>query len=172
MKPSPGFVADGHAHIYPGFDLRRWFEAGVAAAQHHGCPLVLFLTESTGCHYFAALRDRSPGAPEARPRGASLPGISDLDLQGFRVSPTTEDCSLAVSVTEAPKPLLFMVAGRQYVSRDGLEVLALGLPLASPLTHLEGPKRVSPGAHRASARGGCRRRAPMGLREVDGQAAP
>ena len=137
MKPSPGFVADGHAHIYPGFDLRRWFEAGVAAAQHHGCPLVLFLTESTGCHYFAALRDRSPGAPEARPRGASLPGISDLDLQGFRVSPTTEDCSLAVSVTEAPKPLLFMVAGRQYVSRDGLEVLALGLPLASPLTHLE-----------------------------------
>src|SRR5262245_18226862 len=136
MKPSSGFVADGHAHIYPDFDLRRWCEAGVAAAQHHGCPLVLFLTESTGCNYFAELRDRSPGAHEARPR-ASLPGISDLDLQGLRVSPRTEDCSLAVSVAEAPKPLLFMVAGRQYVSRDGLEVLALGLPLASPLTHLE-----------------------------------
>jgi hypothetical protein len=134
MKPSSGFVADGHAHIYPAFDLRRWFEAGVAVARHHGCPLVLFLTESTGCHYFVALRDRSPGAPGARP-SASLPGTPVL--RGFRVTPTTEDCSLAVSETEAPKPLLFIVAGRQYVSRDKLEVLALGLPPASPLTHLE-----------------------------------
>jgi len=135
-RPSSGFVADGHAHIYPVFDLRRWFEVGVAAAHDHGCPLVLFLTESTGCHYFDALRDRSLGSPGARP-SASLPGISDHLLRGFRVTPTTEDCSLAVSETEASEPLLFMVAGRQYVSRDKLEVLALGLSPASRLTHLE-----------------------------------
>jgi hypothetical protein len=136
IKPSSGFVVDGHAHIYPAFDLCRWLEVGVAAAHHHGCPLVLFLTESTGCHYFAALRDRALDTPGARP-SASLPGISDDLLRGFRVTLTTEDCSLAVSETTASEPLLFIVAGRQYVSRDELEVLALGLSPASQLTHLE-----------------------------------
>ena len=134
-RSSSGFVADGHAHIYPAFDLRRWFDAGLAVARNHGCPLVLFLTESSGCHYFAALRERW-GAPVARP-SATLPPISDHLWHRFRVTPTAEDCSLAVSETEASEPLLFMVAGRQYVSRDKLEVLALGLSPASELTHLE-----------------------------------
>ncbi len=127
-----GFVADGHVHFYSGFDSRRWLQVGVAAARRYGCPLVLFLTESHGCHYFAALCERAAGAPAA-PRT----GVSDPLLGGMRVTPTTEECSLALSGEEAPDPVLFIVAGRQFVSQEKLEVLALGLPHASPLTRFE-----------------------------------
>jgi hypothetical protein len=128
-------VADGHAHIYPAFDLRRWLEAGVAAARHHACPLILFLTESRGCHYFATLREHSTGA-WAPPPGAARPEVGG-PLRGFRVAPTAEDCSLAVFVGESAEASLYIVAGRQFVSVDRLEVLALGLPPASQLNHLE-----------------------------------
>lgn len=51
--------------------------------------------------------------------------------------PTAEDYSLAVTEREASEPVLFIVAGRQFVSREKLEVLALGLSPASPLTPLD-----------------------------------
>jgi len=70
------------------------------------------LAESTGCDAFAAL------------------AAGRLDAGPWRIEATAEP--VALRATRAGRPPLILIAGRQLVSRERLEVLALGL--ARPLS--------------------------------------
>jgi hypothetical protein len=112
----PLVVADAHVHIYDCFDLPRFLHAAAAhfavearrqgASRHRG---VLLLTESQGHDWFAQLAERG----RLERAGASAP---------WRVERTEEPESLhlVAGVSE-----LWLVAGRQVVAREDLEVLAL-----------------------------------------------
>jgi len=110
---------DGHVHIYDCFDLDIFFhsafenfskareEAGVAAA---GIDFLL-LTESTGCNFFAKLKTMADSGGEEHGRLWS-------------VQRTEERLSLLIVHQKYPEPLV-ITAGRQLVTREGLELSVL-----------------------------------------------
>ncbi len=114
-------AADAHVHVYPAFDAHRALAAldrglaRMAARRGRGAaPATIlragFLTETRSCSFFDQLR-----AGRAVPCGLSAeagPSPSELTLTGPGFGP------------------LILVAGRQIVTRDRLEVLALGLTAA------------------------------------------
>ncbi len=105
------FVADTHVHLYPCYDLDRAFRTLVANLSHlagrhrPGADLVAMLTERHDCHFFKALSSGTLHLP---------PDIS--------VVPTAEDEALSVTIGET---VLTLVAGRQIVSSERVEILAL-----------------------------------------------
>lgn len=106
------FLVDGHVHWYAGFGpglLDRAAGNLAAAAQDLAlapAAAVLLFTEGGREHAFADLR-----------RGRLAP-------PGWTVTPTGEDRALLA--TRAGHPPFVLVAGRQIVTAEGLEVLALG----------------------------------------------
>ncbi len=102
------FVADTHVHIYPAFDLSLFFEKAFAQlallgeADHR----LLFLTESAQCRFFWELKSGSQHLPPP-----------------FRLERTGDDHVLKVLRDEEQ---IFLVAGRQVVAAERLEILALG----------------------------------------------
>lgn len=105
------FAVDTHVHLYREYDATRLFRAAAAhaakAAQQAGIvleSLVLCLTEGSDA-----------GAFETLARGE----------RGVRCAPTGEPVALRVEGFGLP---IFMVRGRQIVSREGLETLAIGRP--------------------------------------------
>jgi len=108
-------VVDSHVHIHDCFDLSSFFNAAYNNFQAAGRDMqlnrfrgVLLLTESEGVTWFQKLWNAS----------ALTQAIE------WRVHQTQESCSLVVS-----HPLqreLIIIAGRQIVTREKLEVLALG----------------------------------------------
>lgn len=115
----PAFIlADAHVHIHPCFDLAAFLDTAVAnfarGARQVGVPGpyagCLLLTESAGAHRFRRLRE-----------GEEAGG-------GWTPEPTEEDCSLIVRniARNGGGERLFLIAGRQIVTREGIEVLALG----------------------------------------------
>jgi hypothetical protein len=118
-------IADGHVHLYPFYDLPRAVASLEGNLRRHGASGIPagFLSERSDCHVFEDLR-------EERLR---LPGID------FR--PAGEGC-LALLGDEGLRLLLF--AGRQIVTAERLEVLALtvdlpladGLPVSSVVEHV------------------------------------
>jgi hypothetical protein len=110
-------IADTHVHLYDGYDLDKAFssafanlgrlraEADPGAARP--CAFALFLAERHDCHAFERLRE------PAGQRG----------LTRHRIRETTDPAVLAVA--NQAGDVLFLVAGRQVVTRDRLEVLAL-----------------------------------------------
>lgn len=116
---SPGalarVVADTHVHLYPCYDLdlalsSLAFNLGRTAAGAHAA----FLAERRDCRAFAALRE---GAAGPLPRDA-----------GVRPHPDPG----AVVLTPAGAPPVYLFAGRQLVTAERVEVLALLLPDAPP----------------------------------------
>lgn len=112
-------LLDAHVHIHECFELpaflqhaRANFRAQAARSGHERAfDGVLMLTESAGCDRFADLQ-----------RGAkSSPG----HLDGWTVSATDELISLRLA--DAGGESLFVVRGRQVVTSERLEVLALGM---------------------------------------------
>lgn len=101
-------------HLYPCFDRVALLRAALARAGALGGPLCLLLCESSGHQAFRELC-------EGRAAGGAL-----------AVRPTSEAISLQVSEPGAAGSL-YLVAGRQFVSSEGVEVLALGLEPDSPL---------------------------------------
>ena len=137
-------VADTHVHVYRGYD--------VAAALHHGLRnltelarrcgadpaaedsagaeesnlvvgggplLVLFLVEAEGCDSFEALRQ----------------GRLKEQLPGWSVQAAGEDCAVWLEASETGAPeaeRLLLVAGRQLVTQERLEVLALATDAGLP----------------------------------------
>ncbi len=103
------FAVDTHVHLYGGHDAERLFHA---AARHAADAarridrilegLLLCLTEGADA-----------GAFEALARGD----------RGLRVAATGEPVSLRV---DGFTPPIFLIRGRQIVSREGLEALAIG----------------------------------------------
>jgi hypothetical protein len=107
-------LVDGHVHIHDCFDVPEFLDAAAAnlsaAAERLGLSRAsagcLLLVESQGVDQFARLAD-----------GTATTGA-------WRVSPTEEPVSL---IAHRPRALpIVLVAGRQIVSRERLEVLAIG----------------------------------------------
>ncbi|MGH7718278.1 MAG: hypothetical protein ACREON_05470 [Gemmatimonadaceae bacterium] len=116
VRPAKGSVlVDGHVHFHQGFDRLRFFDSAwhnfVAGAVRRAltAPLagMLCFTESSGAHAFDALR---------RLGGQTVAGA-------WTASPTGEEES--VLVMHADGQTVPVLAGRQIVTREGLEVLAL-----------------------------------------------
>jgi hypothetical protein len=132
---SGAWLVDGHVHIHPEFDRRRFFDAVAAnfaaAARRLSLPAttpgVLMLTESSGAHVFEEL---------AAAAGAEA-------VPGWSVSRTAEPLSLAM--TRSGGARVYLVSGRQIVTSDRLEVLALaardevpdGLPLETAVARVK-----------------------------------
>jgi hypothetical protein len=107
-------LIDSHVHLHDGFACGAFLDAAAAnfarAARRLGLQCVptgcLMLVESRGVNHFAALADGTA------PTGA------------WRIEPTDEPVSLVAHRNDrAP---VVVIAGRQIVCREGLEVLALG----------------------------------------------
>jgi hypothetical protein len=114
--------ADAHVHIYRCFDLVRWLDAARARAAALPGPLLLLLTESAGYDYFAALRASAEGSP---PRDAPRNLTAEV-VRAFPVAATREPVSLRAGGVH-------LVAGRQLVSSEAIEVLALAADPAAGL---------------------------------------
>ena len=110
--PSDCYLVDAHVHLHPGTDPGRVLAATArnmdAAARSFGWPTrspgMLMLTESAGIDAFAAL-------PES--------------AGDWRIEATTEPVS-RIAHPETPGAPIVIVSGRQIVTAEGLEVLALG----------------------------------------------
>ncbi|MCG8528637.1 MAG: hypothetical protein MI748_19825 [Opitutales bacterium] len=112
-------AVDGHVHIHPKFKLPEFFNAAVNNLKSN-CSvlndpepnqLVLFLTESKGTNVFKELKESASQKKEP-------------DAAAFEIIPTQESNSLVVNLPEGQK--LILIAGRQIVCAENLEVLALG----------------------------------------------
>ena len=112
-------IADTHAHLYREYDFRLFFQVALTAfeARVHeiaGTKLlnndwrgVLCLVERTGQHFFQDLRDGTTRIPDHQITMSQDP--------------------LILKVTQTGKRTLYLLAGRQIVAREGIEVLALGM---------------------------------------------
>ena len=123
------FLIDGHVHYYPNFDRDRFFDGAFANFRHAaGAPGTgseyagwLLFAESAGMHYFRAFRDAAEQAA----------GHSWTFHE-------TDEAESLVAQRDADAKLL-LIAGRQIITSEGLEVLALccdaevddGQPLAA-----------------------------------------
>jgi hypothetical protein len=119
MSGAAGALMDGHVHYHACFELARFLDAAAANVRHGAeqlglpprTPGALMFTESAGCDAFACMR-RSSGT------------------RGWRFEPTAEPSSLLAR--SADGALLLIVAGRQIVTRERLEVLALAAVAGFP----------------------------------------
>jgi hypothetical protein len=137
-------VADTHVHLYPCFDAEAAFDAArrnlAAASQRVApgarCQMILCLAETAQCDFFASLAT----APSALGRWTS--------------TSTAEAESVVMRDSKGASGELIVIAGRQVVTREGLEILALGttdrfadgLPAAATLdaVHTAGALAVLP----------------------------
>lgn len=104
-------LVDGHVHVHPCFDLGRFLRSAVDNFRLAGseAPGVLLLTESAGARFFEDAR---------RASGEGPPG-------DWRFRETSESSSLVVE--HEGTPVLVIVAGRQVVTSESLEVLGIGI---------------------------------------------
>lgn len=110
------FLIDAHVHFYPCYRPEPFLDGALANFRLHGArlgvdayaPSFLLLTETAEDHWFRELREAT-----ARPAGA------------WTLRTTNDDCSLIASRGIGER--IVIVAGRQIATRDGLEVLAVGL---------------------------------------------
>lgn len=117
---SKSLLVDAHVHIYDCFDLSVFIGSALsnfslaASRNKEEGPFVplLFLTESRTERWFRRLYE------EVKKRG----NFGD-DVEGCELSHTEEATSLRV--TKKNHPPLFLVSGRQIVTEEKLEVLAL-----------------------------------------------
>ena len=109
-------LVDAHVHFYPVFDEALFFRSAVRNFRHRANELGLpsetigwlLMAETSKDHAFAAFAARA-GAPAQ---------------DGWNFRKTKEEQSLLICQGE--QEVLGLIAGRQIVTREGLEVLALG----------------------------------------------
>jgi hypothetical protein len=116
VKTAEKILVDAHVHIHSCFNLERFLDAALinfqsfSASPSFDC--VLLLTESSTDNYFAVLMQIAHGdRPSAFPLGS------------WTVHATQESCSLYAAQNHAAG--LFVIAGKQIVTSEKLEVLAL-----------------------------------------------
>jgi hypothetical protein len=105
------FLADTHVHIYPCHSPEALLQAGVShlqatASASGDLPCVLALTETAQDHWFASLTSGRHRLPE----GTTIRLLEDNRSAHIRLSDTE----------------VWVIAGRQIVTRERLEILALG----------------------------------------------
>jgi len=112
-------IADGHVHIHDCFDTKEFLEAAIRNFNHisndHLANMVLFLTESHAANWFNFFYQQAEGS-----RKGKKPAFKDW-IFDF----TLEENSIKAKWNE--KLNLIIIAGRQIVSEEKLEVLALGM---------------------------------------------
>jgi hypothetical protein len=114
-----GILGDGHVHIHECYRLPGLFESALDnfQAQHKGMPRLnrtarfLFLTESSSADWFG--------------RWKTLTEEGRTAIKGFTMTGTGDSNCLRLEKQGGDS--LFIVAGRQIVTGESLEVLALGL---------------------------------------------
>jgi hypothetical protein len=114
-------LVDAHVHIYDCFDLRIFLDSAFANFRAEATRLghedistnVLFLTETARENWFQRLKEYTCQGFDAGGKTTSQ----------WSFHPTSEDCSLCAK--EAGDKTLFFIAGRQIVTAEDLEVLAL-----------------------------------------------
>ena len=133
------WLVDGHAHLHPSFDWEEVLDAVTGnlarAASNGGPPLeaaCLLLAE-------AAVMARSPTMVERLRDPVEAAGLLP---PGWRAEPTAEEGSIRLAPEGGGVPI-FLVDGRQLVTSEGIEVLALcsraahteleGLPLSETI---------------------------------------
>ena len=112
---------DGHVHIYDCFDLHALLDSALANFRAEAARLqvtnaftaFLLLTETAREHWFRRLKNHSREKIEMRGSGS----------ENWTFHETSESCSL--SACRAGRQTIFLVAGRQIVTAEDLEVLAL-----------------------------------------------
>lgn len=107
--PSSVALVDSHVHFHPCYGLSAFLDGALRNFRKAGTGTgYLLLTESAGAHWFRRWRD-------------------GLKTEDWRFEPTMEEESLRArnGIGEG----LVLVAGRQIVTRERLEVLALGKDL-------------------------------------------
>lgn len=107
-------VADTHVHIYPFYDLRAQLDAAcenLRRAAPQAEALALCLTERKGQAVFKELQ-----------RG-------DLKTEAWTISPTADPDAL---LAQSGSASLYLLAGRQIVTAERIEVLALGQDVQAP----------------------------------------
>ena len=110
-------LADAHVHIYSCFELTQLFNAAFRNFEQVATKInlnisyaaVLLLSETSKDNYFDYLSNRAKNNLQ-------------LSLE-LKIETTQEDCSLIVH--NAKGQILYLVAGRQIVTAEDLEVLAL-----------------------------------------------
>jgi hypothetical protein len=117
-EPSGLILVDAHVHIYASFKLAHFFRSAsenfLRNAHTDSFTAFLFLTETSSESWFRQLM----GFAEEEQI------VGDAGGATWTVHRTGEPESLRV--TGPGGPVLFIVAGRQIVTRESLEVLALG----------------------------------------------
>ncbi len=116
--PTLPMICDAHVHIYPQYDIHAAFENSL--------------------HNFRTIiRDKN--LPETTipvwllTEGQNYNFESQLpELQGYRMEKSAEKESQIVFSVTSDKPLLYILAGRQLVTSDNLEVCALGTKAILP----------------------------------------
>ncbi len=137
MSAQPSRIsADGHVHLYPGYRLDRAFDCLLshldrnAVAAWQGDPQdtvrLAFLAERSDCRFFEQMRT-----------GMIDPAAAGLEL----LAPREETCLTLLHRGARP---LYLVAGRQVVTRERLEVLGLAMrePVPNGLPAREAIERI------------------------------
>jgi hypothetical protein len=135
-------IADAHVHIHDCFDLARFLSAAFSNFRHASLRICrggtyipfLLLTEGRGQRVFQRLSEETE-------KGKDTIGQGNRGI--FRFHPTGESESLRIE--NAERQSLFLVSGRQIVTAERLEVLALstdaeiqdGLPLDKTVAVVE-----------------------------------
>ena len=108
-------VADTHVHVYPCYDLAKVFSFAFSRLKQLGgtdATKAILLTERFDCHFFRELCMDSAKVPT------------------FGIFPLNDGRSVQVKNAEGES--LYVIAGRQIVTRERLEVLALTIDTAIP----------------------------------------
>lgn len=108
-------LVDGHVHIYPFFDLPKIISntlknsiiAQRTSTNRDDAIKVWLLTEHHDSNTFDNLAHQ-------------------LKIEGYTIHKTDEEESLLVKDAGTKEPILYIIAGRQIVSRDKLEICCLG----------------------------------------------
>ena len=118
-------LVDAHVHLYNCFNLDRFFDSALenfaaTASNRHSSERFtpfLLLTETCNDRYFQTLsRSLSQTSERASHSDRSL-------LETWTLHPTGESCSLRAQRTDGRS--LYIIAGRQIVTAEDLEVLAV-----------------------------------------------
>jgi hypothetical protein len=124
---SPGHLyADGHVHLYTEYDQARFFHNTLRVACSFRAPLLLLLVEAEGQSYFTLLRDHIAARPQAAAPASSVQ-LDVAAVEGLELAITGEPSSLTITSRGSNNPAVFLIAGRQFVSKENLEVLIVGL---------------------------------------------
>jgi hypothetical protein len=128
--------ADAHVHFHDCFDLERLLAAAAGRSAELGGPLLLLLAEHAAHDAFGQLRRSAGAGADSGPRDVRQGAGSAGHAGCIRLRATSEPHSLAADSPSLGAAMLRILNGRQVVSKERIEVLALGLDPADPFNEM------------------------------------